>query len=126
VSKILIVDDDGDTLRLVTHRTAAAGHRVAGAHDASEALAIVDERGMPDVAVLDVGLPGMDGLELARSLRSRAGGDTLAVIFLSAYVEPEDISRGQEIGATYLTKPFVASALVNAIDRATKVTVTTW
>jgi CheY-like chemotaxis protein len=117
MSKLLVVDDDPDILALVQLRLQRAGHRVLGASSGAEALAIVAERGTPDLAVLDVSMPGMSGLELLSTLREQQSKD-LPAVFLSARVQPEDIERGRSLGAAYLTKPFVASALLNAVERA--------
>jgi CheY-like chemotaxis protein len=117
MSKLLVVDDDPDILALVQLRLQRAGHRVIGASSGAEALAIVAERGAPDLAVLDVSMPGMSGLELLSTLREQQGQE-LPAVFLSARVQPEDIERGRALGATYLTKPFIASALLNAVERA--------
>lgn len=117
MSKLLVVDDDPDILALVQLRLQRAGHKVVGAASGAEALAIVAERGAPDLAVLDVSMPGMSGLELLSTLREQQAKD-LPAVFLSARVQPEDIERGRSLGATYLTKPFVASALLNAVERA--------
>lgn len=117
MSKLLVVDDDPDILALVQLRLQRAGHKVVGASSGAEALAIVAERGAPDLAVLDVSMPGMSGLELLSTLREQQAQD-LPAVFLSARVQPEDIERGRSLGATYLTKPFVASALLNAVERA--------
>jgi CheY-like chemotaxis protein len=78
----------------------------------------VGERGAPDVVVLDVTMPGMDGFETLEHLRGLDGMAELPAIFLSARVLPEDIERGRSAGATYLTKPFSAVALLNAVERA--------
>jgi CheY-like chemotaxis protein len=117
MSNLLVVDDDPDILALVQLRLQRAGHRVLGASSGAEALAIVAERGTPDLAVLDVSMPGMSGLELLSTLREQQSKD-LPAVFLSARVQPEDIERGRSLGAAYLTKPFVASALLNAVERA--------
>lgn len=113
------MDDDENVLRLVSYRLAAAGHRVLTAADAAAALRIIAERGLPDVAVLDVSMPDMTGLELAERMRGLPGGADTPVIFLSARVQPEDIAAGQQLGGWYLTKPFVATALISAVERAT-------
>jgi CheY-like chemotaxis protein len=116
--RILVVDDDPDVLGLVSFRLRKQGHEVLAVGDGPAALAIVDERGAPDLAVLDVSMPGMTGLQLLGALRRRPGLDDLKAIFLSARVLPEDIAAGQQLGATYLTKPFVAPALLDAVNRA--------
>jgi CheY-like chemotaxis protein len=118
MSRLLVVDDDPVVLNLVQIRLKSGGHRVISAVDPDEALRVVDERGMPDVAVLDVSMPGMSGLELLAKLRQRPGAETLPAVFLSARVQPQDVEAGRALGATYLTKPFVASALIAAVDKA--------
>ena len=75
-------------------------------------------RTAPDVAVIDIGLPDMDGFALLAALLEREDYDEMAVIFLSGRVEDEQIEEGRRLGATYLTKPFVASALLKAIERS--------
>jgi DNA-binding response OmpR family regulator len=115
---VLVVEDSEDIQNMVAFRLKKAGHRVLTANNADEALAIVDERGAPDVVVLDVMMPGMNGLELLPELRSRTGRDDLPAIFLSARIQPQDIEAGRSLGATYLTKPFVATALLNAVEAA--------
>ena len=118
MAKILAVDDDADILNLVLSRVRSHGHQVAGAASAQEALEVVETRGAPDLVVLDVSMPGMTGFELLTELRGQAGLAELPAIFLSARVLPEDVEKGRALGATYLTKPFVTSALVDAIRRA--------
>lgn len=118
MSRLLVVDDDPVVLNLVQIRLKTGGHRVISASDPDEALRVVEERGLPDVAVLDVSMPGMSGLELLAHLRQKPGAEQLPAIFLSARVQPQDIEAGRALGATYLTKPFVASALLAAVDRA--------
>lgn len=68
----------------------------------------------------------MSGLELLVALRQKEGLAQLPAIFLSAKVQPEDIRQGQELSATYLTKPFVASALLDAVERALPKSEGTW
>jgi CheY-like chemotaxis protein len=118
MAKVLVVDDDEDILGLVQVRLKRAGHLVMSAGSATAALALIDERGAPDVAVLDVGLPGLDGLELLDAIRERDGMAGMPAVFLSARVMPEDVQKGRDKGAIYLTKPFVASALLGAVDKA--------
>jgi CheY-like chemotaxis protein len=118
VPRVLLVEDSEDIQTMVAFRLKKAGHRVLTASNADEALAIVEERGAPDVVVLDVMMPGMTGLELLPELRSRTGRDDLPAIFLSAKIQPQDIDAGRALNATYLTKPFVATALLNAVEAA--------
>lgn len=126
MARVLVVEDDPDVRGLVTTRCRKAGHQVVEVADAAAALEVLAERGAPDVAVLDVGLPHVDGFELLGRIRALPGLADVPVIFLTARVLPADVERGRALGATYLTKPFVASALLAAIDRVTTVADTTW
>lgn len=116
MAKVLVVDDDEDVRNLVRHRAQQAGHRVATAGSSDEALAIIEDRGAPELVILDVAMPGMSGLELLDTLRTRDGLAGLPAIFLSARVQDDDIAEGRARGAIYLTKPFVANALLSAMD----------
>jgi CheY-like chemotaxis protein len=118
MARVLVVEDDPDLLNLLLTRMRRAGHKVVSASNGPDALQVVDERGAPELCVLDVGLPGMDGLALLQHIRSRPGLAALPAVFLSARVLPEDIAKGRALGATYLTKPFVASALLGAVAEA--------
>ena len=116
MARILVVDDDADIVKLVVRRLQHANHRVHGAHNAAEALAIVEEKGAPEILILDVEMPEVGGLELLGQLRALSGEVALPAIFLSGRMRPEDIEAGRKLGAVYLTKPFVANALLSAID----------
>jgi DNA-binding response OmpR family regulator len=117
LARILVVDDDPDLLALVEIQLRRHGHLVVSAGGGSEALRVIDEQGPPDIAVLDVAMPEMNGFDLLQAIRSRPGLDGLPVIFLSARVSPEDVDAGRSLDAEYLTKPYVMSALLATIDR---------
>ena len=121
MARILVVDDDDDIRGLVAMRLKAAGHRVVAVSDGHKALELVEERGIPEVAVLDVTMPGMSGLELLPVMRGLDGCEELPAIFLSGRVEPEDVQAGRALNATYLTKPFSAVALCKAVERLSPV-----
>jgi CheY-like chemotaxis protein len=122
VARVLVVDDDPDVLALVSHQLSRrGGHQVLQAASGPEALQVLEGRDPPDLAVLDVTMPEMTGLELATALRERyprPTGPALPVVFLSARVQPSDVEAGRALGATYLTKPFVGTALLTAVDEA--------
>lgn len=118
MAKILHVEDAEDQRMLVGARLRKAGHNVISVATAAEAIAAVSEKGLPDVAVLDVGLPDGSGTDLLVRLREIGGVDKPAAVFLSAGVSAEEIEAAEGFGARYLTKPFIATALLMAIDRA--------
>jgi len=103
---VLVADDDPDILTLVSFRLERAGYDVIRAHDGEEAVRLAVERG-PDLAVLDVMMPKLDGYEATKRLRGNEGTSELPVILLTARVQEADIARGVEAGADdYVTKPF--------------------
>jgi CheY-like chemotaxis protein len=118
VPRVLVVDDDPNVRDLISFRLRKAGHRVLTAESGAEALALVDAKGAPDVAVLDVTMPDMSGLELLPAMRSREGLEDMPAVFLSGRVDHADVEAGRALDAAYLTKPFSAVALVNAVARA--------
>jgi CheY-like chemotaxis protein len=118
VPRVLVVDDDPNMRDLVSFRLRKAGHKVLTAESGPDALALVESRGAPDVAVLDVTMPGMTGLELLPAMRSRDGLADMPAVFLSGRVEQADVDAGRALDAAYLTKPFSGIALLNAVARA--------
>jgi two-component system response regulator MprA len=107
---VLVVDDDGPILRMLQRTLAAEGYGVSAAADGGTALAAI-ERAMPDVLVLDVGLPGMDGLAVCRRLRRK--GLALPILLLTARDAVADRVVGLDAGADdYLVKPFAPEELL--------------
>jgi DNA-binding response OmpR family regulator len=115
MARVLVVDDDPDLLTLVRIQLRHHGHDVLTAPSGKDALDLVGIEGLPDVAILDVSMPGMSGLELLTKLRSMDGFEALPAIFLSARTTPDDIQAGTSLGAQYLTKPYVMGQLLQAI-----------
>ncbi len=106
----MVVDDEKHILRLVTFNLERAGFETLVAANAGEALRELD-RGRPDLVILDLMLPDMDGLDLYREIRSRE--PELAIIMLTARGREIDRVVGLEIGADdYVTKPFSPRELV--------------
>ena len=106
---ILIVDDEPKILRLVHDFLAAAGFRTSSARSGDEALMRVRTEA-PDLVILDLGLPGLDGLDVTRAIRR--SGD-LPIIMLTARDDESDKLVGLELGADdYVTKPFSPRELV--------------
>ena len=109
MTTILIVDDEPRIAEIATDYLRAAGFTVLSAGDGARALDIVREH-RPGLIVLDLGLPKLDGLDVARLLRRDSD---VPIIMLTARVEEEDRLRGLEVGADdYVTKPFSPRELV--------------
>jgi CheY-like chemotaxis protein/MinD-like ATPase involved in chromosome partitioning or flagellar assembly len=103
--KILIVDDEVDTLRLVGLMLERQGYEIVAAENGEQALEEV-EKGKPDLILLDVMMPGMDGFEVARQIRGNSETEDIPIIMFTAKVQVEDKVTGLESGAdVYLTKP---------------------
>lgn len=109
---ILVVDDDPDILRIVEVYLSLDGYRVMTARSGAEALSLVESR-RPDLAVVDLMMPGMDGLELTRRLRADPMVTALPIIMLTAKALTSDKVAGLAAGADdYVVKPFDTSELV--------------
>jgi DNA-binding response OmpR family regulator len=103
---VLAADDDEDILALVTFRLERSGYVVLQARDGEEALELARER-TPDLAVLDVMMPKIDGLELTRRLRAEEKTSRMPIILLTARAQDTDVQQGFEAGADdYIRKPF--------------------
>ena len=112
MSHILIVEDDPDIAELVQRYLSRAGHTTDLVGGGDHALEAVASR-PPDLVLLDLMLPGLDGLEVCRSLRRGAATRGLPIIMLTARTEEADRIAGLELGADdYVTKPFSPSELV--------------
>ena len=115
---VLIVDDFPDTLALYEAVLVDDGHRVRTAQSGVEALRQVDER-EPELVLLDVSMPGMDGVEVLRRLRGRRGGGPAVIMLTAARREPHAIEAGLKEGAdAYLTKPIDSRELMARVRAA--------
>jgi two-component system phosphate regulon response regulator PhoB len=108
---ILVVDDEKDVVEVVGHFLEEEGYTVHAAYDGEEALEMAS--GDVDLIVLDIMLPGVDGYEVCRKLRSRVKTEEIPIVFLSAKTEEEDQIEGLMLGGDdYLTKPVSPQVLV--------------
>jgi len=106
---VLVVDDERQIAQIATDYLRHAGYEVVTAGDGAKALELARAR-RPDLVVLDLGLPGLDGLDVARTLRRESD---VPIIILTARVEESDRLLGLELGADdYITKPFSPRELV--------------
>ena len=115
--KILIVDDEEDVLELVRYNLDKNGYKVETAATGEQALAKARAK-PPDLIILDLMLPGIDGLDVCKKLKNDTKTQNIPVIMLTAKGEETDIVTGLELGADdYVTKPFSPKVLVARIRR---------
>lgn len=118
--KVLVVDDNEDAADLLAEALSCLGHQVQTALDGPQALRLLDDF-VPDVALLDIGLPVMDGYELARQMRARLGNRPLWLIAVTGYGEEKAREAAREAGFNqHLTKPVDLPALVTAVDAGSR------
>lgn len=109
--QIVVADDDPVMRALLQMNLEAEGHRVTLAVDGDEALALATEA-KPELLVLDIAMPGVDGLEVTRRLRDQPQTATLPIVLLTGRDSDPDIIAGWKSGADYyITKPFVIEHL---------------
>ncbi|MCC7448350.1 MAG: response regulator [Anaerolineae bacterium] len=112
MKRILVVDDEVGALTLIGIMLDRGGFEVMKAKDATQALNTLD-KDTPDMIILDVMMPGIDGIELCRMLRQRSQTANTPVLILSARGDAESVMRGMDAGATdYLPKPILHHDLV--------------
>jgi len=114
-TRVLVVDDEPDLLELVHYNLTKAGYDVACVTSGAEALSHVRMH-TPDLILLDVLLPDIDGLEVCKALRRNPQTGTIPIVMLTARSEDADVVAGLELGADdYLTKPFSPRVLLARI-----------
>jgi DNA-binding response OmpR family regulator len=114
---VLVADDDEDILQLLTFLLESARYDVVQARDGEEALRLALDL-VPSLAVLDAMMPGLDGFEVTRRLRSEGPTRHMPVILLTARAQASDVSRGIAAGADdYVKKPFDARDLKDRVER---------
>jgi CheY-like chemotaxis protein len=115
--RILVVEDQDSIRRMIEALIGARGYQVTAASTGTKAIdiALADP---PDMVLLDLMLPGHDGFEVCRRLRSDPGTRDIPILIISALDDPESRAKAAEAGATaYYTKPFSPIALLKEIDR---------
>jgi two-component system alkaline phosphatase synthesis response regulator PhoP len=116
-SKILVVDDEPPIVRLMEFILAREGYVMVAAVNGEEALARVREH-KPDLVLLDIMMPRIDGYEVARQLRADPEHCNIPIIMLSAKAQDEDVRRGVEVGVNeYITKPFSPQYLIQVVNK---------
>jgi DNA-binding response OmpR family regulator len=116
VTVVLVADDDADIRDLVAFKLEQAGFEVIAVEDGQTALDQARSR-QPTLAVLDVSMPGISGIEVCRMLRADAATAGMLIIMLTARVQEQDVEGGFSAGADdYVTKPFSPRELVSRIQ----------
>ncbi|HEX2240410.1 MAG TPA: response regulator [Actinomycetota bacterium] len=117
--RVLICDDDPAVLRLIEVNLEIEGYEVLAAHHGEEAVAIAQAE-KPDLVILDVMMPRLDGYGAAKKLKSLPETKDIPVVFLSAKTQQVDIDKGKSYGvADYMTKPFDPIDLIEIVERLT-------
>ena len=114
-TKILLVDDEPNILVAIEFLLAKEGYQIQKAFDGQQAIEKV-ESFHPNIIILDVMMPGLDGFEVARRVRHMDGNDDIKIIFLTAKGTTQDKMKGYSTGGEYyLIKPFDNDELVNLV-----------
>jgi len=115
---VLVADDDPDILSLVTLRLERDGYEVIGAPDGERAVEEALER-TPDLALIDVSMPKLDGYEVTERLRQHEPTSAIPILLLTARVQDSDVARGIAAGADdYVKKPFSTADLRTRVQAA--------
>ena len=114
-NKILIVEDEESLLKLESILLSSKGYRVTGVMDGKSALAEI-QFNKPDLVILDIMLPEMDGFEVCRQIKENPQTRHIPVVMLTAKKTVQDQARGQQAGCdAYITKPFKSSKILDTI-----------
>jgi DNA-binding response OmpR family regulator len=115
-NKILVVEDEESLLKLESILLTSKGYLVSGVRDGKAALEQMAKL-RPDLVVLDVMLPGMDGFQVCRAIKDDPATSSIPVLMLTAKKSAADLDRGREAGAdAYLTKPFKSARVLEVIE----------
>jgi CheY-like chemotaxis protein len=115
---VLVVDDNTDAAEMLSDWLMGFGHEVAMAHDGPTALALVPDFS-PDVVLLDIGLPVMDGFDVARRVLARHGARHPLLVAVTGYGQPADRERAAREGfGAHLVKPVDLDALASLLSSA--------
>ncbi len=113
---IVVVEDETDIREVLVYNLEREGYRVASARDGKQGLAMIQEK-QPDLVLLDLMLPGLDGLEICKRLKGDDQTSSIPIVMVSARGEESDIVVGLELGAEdYISKPFGTRELLARIN----------
>jgi CheY-like chemotaxis protein len=116
--RILIADDNADAADTLTLLLEVMGHQVMRVHDGESAVRAATEFD-PELVLLDIGMPRLNGYEACQRIRTLPGGDARVVAALTGWGQPQDVAAARQAGFDrHFTKPIAMSALAQLIDRA--------
>ena len=119
--RILVIDDDSAIQELIRVILERWGFELTAALNVSTAVEVLRQKPLPDLVLLDMTLPDVDGLELLRQIRETKVFDTLPVIIVSAMVDSDRIRKGLDMGADrYITKPAISHNLLKTVQEVLK------
>ena len=117
MSRILIVEDDPDLVPLLRRWLEREGHRIEHAADGAAALEALAREPLPELVLLDVMLPKVDGFEVLRRLRAEQRSAKLPVVMVTSFSRDRDAARGRELGANdYVVKPLMELEFLKRIE----------
>jgi DNA-binding response OmpR family regulator len=117
MSRVLIVEDDADIVNLATRWLERAKHTVQHIGDGSAALKALEADPLPQLVLLDVMLPKMDGFEVLRRIRAAPRTKSLPVIMVTSFSRDKDAARGRELGANdYIVKPLMEMDFLKRVE----------
>ena len=117
MKKILIVEDSETIREMVAYRLTESGYDVETASDGKEGLRKIKEV-KPDLVVLDIRMPGMDGFEVCEKAKADPAIKHIPILFLTTATQKADYEKGRECGADgYVTKPYEGTGLVDEVKR---------
>jgi len=115
-NRILVVEDEESLLKLESILFTSKGYQVTGVMDGKSALEEIAHN-PPDLVVLDVMLPGLDGFEVCRAIKGDPATSSIPVVMLTAKKGAQDLERGRTVGAdAYITKPFKSVKVLEVIE----------
>lgn len=113
---IMVVDDNPDIVNIVKAILEGKGYNALTAYSGAELFACLEQQ-KPDLIILDIMMPEMDGLQVLTRLKNASETSSIPVILLTAKVQYEDVLGGYKLGADYyITKPFTSTQLINGIN----------
>ena len=115
-NRILVVEDEESLLKLESILFTSKGYQVTGVRGGKDALTAIAQDA-PDLVVLDLMLPDMDGFEVCRSIKENPDTSAIPVVMLTAKKSSRDLERGRQVGAdAYITKPFKSVKVLEVIE----------